>query len=682
VTVVLVPSYPLGFLDGLPADHIGDFLAAILLAAFILPRDYSRPSVGQLLGLIALVLVSAGLRWASCWAEGPEGLTARYESEWPPGRLELERSTSWSLPQASRIDRCLDFQGIGTGFGRHPLWTDFLNTLRPLTARIEDRLNRRLNVVWSGYVQPDRDCTLSVAASCPCDLQVGATGMLHAGNVYPIRLEARFPNVRHPWLQLRTADDAQVVPARWLFPAEPGRRFPWLAISLVIAAWLVVAAILGLIGRVQLFRLAVWEVGGRCLLVFAALGTGAVLWEISLARDLAFALLPPDDGLHYADEARTLFFNGLLTDDGVAFHRSPFMRYYLLVGHALFGESTYGVILFQQVLRGVTALLTLHLTQILTRQRGAGWLAAIITLCLPNPITLSLYYWPETLGTVLFLVVCIGLVGWVQRPSVRRGVGVGLTVGVLALVRTNSIGLIPPLFLGMLLRKRGRAGAAVFLVSAGAVLGLVPLRNYLVTHHGEPFATQGPVNLVLGNNIPRDTDITFALTGEPAHDRWLRRAMEHLYDFENNPAAVFDVFPPESNARMGPALTRVWLAYVVQHPGHYLGQVLGRAWSWFFSGWHIVTVLSLFAVAGIGCCARGEDCLAWWTLVGATVAQSLPFWLAYFEPRHRAVVLPELVVLAVLGGLTVWRWAGRCRQGGSLQIAALRIGGGTPGRRG
>jgi 4-amino-4-deoxy-L-arabinose transferase-like glycosyltransferase len=340
----------------------------------------------------------------------------------------------------------------------------------------------------------------------------------------------------------------------------------------------------------------------------------------------------------------------------VAFHRSPFMRYYLFAGHALFGESGYGVILFQQVLRGVTALLTLGLTRLLTRHSGPGWLPAVITLCLPNPIGLSLYYWPETLGTVLFLVVCIGLVSWVRRPSIRGGIGTGLAVGVLCLVRTNTIGLIPPFFLGMLFRKRGRSGAGAFLLAAGAVLGLVPLRNYLVTHHWEPVATQGPVNLVLGNNIPRATDITFALTGEATHDRRLRAAMEHLYEFQTNPAAAFDVFPPESNAHMGPALTRVWLAYVAQHPGHYLGQVLCRAWSWFFPGWHVVSLLSLFAVGAFVFSGRGEDGLGWWILVGATAAQSLPFWLAYFEPRHRAVVLPEMVILSVLGGLAFRSW--------------------------
>ena len=52
------------------------------------------------------------------------------------------------------------------------------------------------------------------------------------------------------------------------------------------------------------------------------------------------------------------------------------MRYYLAAAHALFGESGYGVILFQQLLRGATGILVLRLMRRLAAPAWTGWAAA------------------------------------------------------------------------------------------------------------------------------------------------------------------------------------------------------------------------------------------------------------------------------------------------------------------
>jgi hypothetical protein len=228
----------------------------------------------------------------------------------------------------------------------------------------------------------------------------------------------------------------------------------------------------------------------------------------------------------------------------------------------------------------------------------------------------------------------------------RHAVFTGFLTGILALIRTNAITLLPAISIWMLFRKRGWRQAAAFLVPAVALLSLVPIRNYLVTSQWILTPTEGPVTLVLGNNMPRDTDIASALTGVAARDQLFRQGLDRLLEFDHNPSATYDPFAPGDNARMSGPLLRVWIAYVMQHPTHYLHQAAARTWSWFFSGWHIVSLLSAFALVGVAILVRDGRNPACWSLYLNVAAYSLPFWIAYFEPRHRAVILPELTVLA------------------------------------
>jgi 4-amino-4-deoxy-L-arabinose transferase-like glycosyltransferase len=660
-TALFVPAYPLGFLDGIPADSLMDFVAAIGLAAWILPRDFARLSARRGLLLFGLVAVCAGLRVLSARAYGTHGLPARYESELRPGQFELERSTSCHVPGATRVDGVIDFEGVGVGIGRKPLWADFLNTVRPAST-VADRLAGRLYVCWSGSVRPDRDCRLAVEATCPCTLAVGRGNLLRAGGNYPIRLEARFPNLHSPHLRLVTADNGRTVPGRWLSPNPRGSSRPTVAAGLAVLSWGTLLATLWLLARTV--DLAAWplpiEVWGKCVLVLAALASGAWAWERHLARDPTFSINPPDDYLLYENEARTLAFQGFRRDDGMAFHRSPAMRYYLVAAHAVFGESGYGVILLQQVLRGGVAVLVLVLVRLMTDRSGLAWVASVVVLVLPSPLDLSLHYWPEAVGAFVFALVCLRLVrGQCRASSVWRDAVTGLAVGLLALVRTNAVSLVPGVALWLLLRKC-RLGAAAFFLSAASVLAFVPIRNYLVTRQWVLTPTEGAITMVLGNNIPRGTDISSAYTGVPADDALLRRGMEHLWEFDNNPAASYDVFDPPDNARMHHALVRVWLAYVARHPGHYARQVLARAWFWFFPNWNVASLLSACAFLGVGLRAQRRDA-AWWALVFAFAVYSLPFLIAYFEPRHRAVVLPELCVLALVGLADLLRYLRRER---------------------
>ena len=126
--ILFVPSYPAGFLDGIPADHLLDFLAAIAAAMIMVPRHFGRTSRQQRALLLTLLIVchppnfeQIGVRRA--WSSG----AVRDRNQ--PGAFQLQRSTFCDLAETSRLDSCVEFDGIRIGVGRHPLWTDFLNSL-------------------------------------------------------------------------------------------------------------------------------------------------------------------------------------------------------------------------------------------------------------------------------------------------------------------------------------------------------------------------------------------------------------------------------------------------------------------------------------------------------------------------------------------------------------------------
>jgi hypothetical protein len=648
-TVLFVPAYTVGFLDGVPANHPLDFLFAILVAGFVWPRDFAARGWRRYLRIVLLISICAGLRWASSRTCGTHGLRADYLSEVRPGQFVRQWSTAGHPVNSSRLDARLDFDGVAIGPGRRPLWTDFLNTVSEGDPQVAARLGRGLTVTWNGYITPERDCTLAVEASCPCELKAGQEGAVRAEVCTPLVLAARFSDLHAPRLRLLIREDGRTVPEHWLTPNPARGGSAQRALYLLLLSWTALGLALLLIIRSPVSAVACSPWPAVCLLLGALL-SGEVLWEYNQAKNPTLHIMPPDDYLIYESEARTLALNGISHDDGLAFHRSAGMRYYLAAAHWLFGEAGYGVILFQQVLRGGTALLMFLLARRLAAPHWLGWSAAGIVLLLPNLARFSLWFWPETPGTFLFALACslaVRTEGERGRRLLAWAAGTGLGVGLLALIRTNAVSLVPALGGWMLLRTRSVRPAVVLFLVALCLVSLVALRNLVVTGQAVLWPTEGPVTAVLGNEIPRGTDITWALTGEPVNDAALTRAMEHLWDFKSNPAAAYDVCPPQDQVWMSRALTRVFLVYVWRHPGRYAGQVLARAREWFFPDRNIILVYSLLALLALGSLFRNAS--SWSTVFFLVACYSGPFLLVYFEGRHRVVILPELILLAVAG---------------------------------
>jgi hypothetical protein len=642
--VVALPAYPLGVLDGLPADSPIDLVAIVLLTGLVWSRDLTAIAGRRGLMLGALLLIAAGLRLASQLAYGPHGLAATYECSSTDGRQLRSQGSHW--------DPSLDFDGLAVGLGRRPLPTAFLNDVTQPIA-IADRLAGRLHISWTGCLTPARDVRLVVETGAAVTVRQPKTLQLLAGQSYPLDIEAEFADLHQPQLRLLTADDGRPVPAGWFGPA--GRSLSWLAACLAGVSWTVLLVMLGMMWRLPATQTS--RLTYRCCgLVLLTLALGVAEWEFSLQRQPARHVLPADDYLLYESEARHLVRVGWKVDDGVAFHRCGGMRYYLAGAHLLLGESTYGVVMFQQALRGVAGLLGLALLLQLGASAKVGWITALGLVLHPALSKRSFLFWPDTLGTVLFLGLCV-VAALGETRNRRWGLAGGLLAGLLGLFRANAISLVPAGALWLWWR-RGWRGAVTFTVSAGLILALVPLRNRVVTGAWVPLPTEGAITAVLGSNIPRGVGLRAALTGDRRLDRVLRRGLRRLWEFESNPRNCFDPFDAADNVHVTASLRRIWLTYVWRYPVTYLGQVTERAHRWFFPEWdQSVFPCALGAVAAIAIMIRRGGSRATWLVVFWIAAYSAPFLLIYFEPRHRMVIVPELVVLTAWTAARCWnKW--------------------------
>ena len=244
--------------------------------------------------LLTLLILCAALRISSKSVYGEHGLRARYETETQPGTFQLQRSTFCDLAQTSRLDSCIDFDGIRIGAGRNPLWTDFLNSLSSRTDKVRDPLALPLKGQWVGYVRPSRDCTLALESNCAAEILSGQ-GLLRAGRLYPLTMAASLPNLVQPLVRLVTQHDRRSVPSDWLLPEAKSSGSRPIAVALSVASWLVAALFVYFFFRFSTPICPIirsLEVRGECVVLLIALVSGALFWDstVPAIRRLAFYL--------------------------------------------------------------------------------------------------------------------------------------------------------------------------------------------------------------------------------------------------------------------------------------------------------------------------------------------------------------------------------------------------------
>ncbi|HEV7786632.1 MAG TPA: tetratricopeptide repeat protein [Thermoanaerobaculia bacterium] len=375
------------------------------------------------------------------------------------------------------------------------------------------------------------------------------------------------------------------------------------------------------------------------------------------------------------------------------FFQAPLYPYFLAILYAVFGHSLDAVYLFQIALAvaGCWALYRAGREMAGETTGEEVGLGAALLAALYGPF---LFYDAQLLKESPAVAVTSFLL-WAlaaarARQGLRRWLGAGALLGILALLRENAL-LLVPFLLPLAWSREGKGPAFVRrggALVAGLVLVLLPIavRNGLVGGSFLPTTSQGGVNFYIGNNPQADGTYQPIVPGKqvPALER-------------REPARL-------AEQAMGRRLSagevsRYWLDrsfdWIRREPGAFVRlqvRKLGMFWSWYewpdaVDYYHVKTLSPvlrlpllefggavLLALAGLALARRRLGPFA--PVLLFTLGWMLTTVVFFLFSRYR---LPAVPALLVLGGVTIsgaaeaWRDGNRRRTYGLAAIAVTAL---------
>lgn len=607
------------------------------------------------------------------WMALPSGLPGWYFDN-SRFQGDYERSTDYLGEPWTRREREVFFGG-----DEFPAY--FLNDVQRFNfygPEAERRKNLPFSVRWEGslYVPQDGSYQFWLTASGPGALRldgrqvasvdsdgretVSTTLNLTQGS-HPIRVQyarraARSPDLKVEWtVQGRRAPLAvpyvfpdEVSPASWerdrtLLAASRGLDGLFLALA---GAGLAILAV-GAAARARKDSAASWPLAERVVLgaVVAAIFLSASVPRLDRVDKLEL-LGGGQDWLTHESFARDILVGGPLMTlgkplgEGRTFYAQPFYPYALAAMHALTGEDQFGVLALQLFGSGVAGVLLYYLAR-----RLFGMAAAWATFGLFLPIWSWHLEWvayrliSEAVYFVILPALLLVLVRCLDDRRPADFVLAGLLLGLAIVTRGPTLLYVP--FVGAILwgglRRAGLSRgavvrlAAVLLVAAGLVVGLVPLRNAIVAGEPAVLASSGGVNL---QKLHRPTNgVRLSL----AQDRWFA---DYIQD----------------------APTRETVEFVLQDPGGYVyaclllaAYTLGYGAAVEESGvtvWPELVALNLLYLGAIVFLAGARSLRA--SLLHAFVAVHFATMVVFVPYDYdNRLVLPMYLPIVVFGGYAV-----------------------------
>jgi hypothetical protein len=567
-------------LRGFPLDPIVASIALPL--AFLLWASWgvqTRRWQGRLvivLAAIALVKVLLALE-----APVPGALASYF------GRARLtdppERSLDFRhLQGATRIDRVLDFDQytLPVGFFND---NDRFNYYEPDQP---DRQRLALAAVWTGWltVPETRQYRLWISAIGDASLLVdsapvlkvdgGRSGLLQidarpmelAEGPHEIRLEyqRRQGSPAQISLEWDVHGDREPVGPPYLYTTPvPVSEMVFdiargtLAWGLDILAWFLVAAvILGWLLECGGFRRFGFQqsdtadgfqpdgkaarttaLQNMVLGVWAALIT---IYGVVTSADLigwSGILEGGQDWLTYEYYARDIWLNGPLMTlgkalgQGRAFVFQPLYPYYLALLHGLFGEGMFGPQVAHFAGFGIAGIVVFFLARALFGNLS-GWLALLLmtVLIFSQLDVVARRLLSENLYFFVLPAAILALL-WAGRSGGGRwAIGAGALMGIACLTRAPTLIIVPVAVVVLLLLRRPK-GAVIFAVVTCLVVGLAPLRNYIVSGQPKLVATNAGATLLLAHPLTENVRLR-GLDQHPLYNRLgLDRPTREILEF-------------------------------------------------------------------------------------------------------------------------------------------------------
>jgi 4-amino-4-deoxy-L-arabinose transferase-like glycosyltransferase len=296
-----------------------------------------------------------------------------------------------------------------------------------------------------------------------------------------------------------------------------------------------------------------------------------------------------------------------------------------------------------------------------------GIVAAVLAALYPGFWLLEGNILSEPLGLFVVGILILAIAGLRERPTVRRSLIVGALCGLVALVRSEQLFLLPIVVAPLLISARTLSWSkrAAFLAAAVFACGVVlaPWTIYNATRFKDPvlLSTQDGSLLLIGNCPPSTYtgarlgyfDGTCNLRVSFIHHGLDRSQLDPisrrtaLHNIKHNLGKMPFVVP----ARFGRLLAVYRPSQTVGFVAAWMTTSRRLIWAWVASYWLLLPVAALGAVVA----RRSRVYIL--PLVGPLIIMVVSVAISYGEPRYHTPSDLSAVVLAAVGidRLATWR---------------------------
>lgn len=188
-----------------------------------------------------------------------------------------------------------------------------------------------------------------------------------------------------------------------------------------------------------------------------------------------------------------------------AFFVEPGYAYIVAFFYKLFGVQSLPIILSQILLGGLSAVCLFWATLKLTGSRLAGYVAGFGMAFFSVSVFYDILLLKTSVEFFLLSLVIAYLAHSKEEWTMRRALGLGILLGVTALIKANILYVVPFLLLLFIARSRPYFAreklfvAGVFVAGFLVVIAPVTIRNFMVSHAFVPINSSGGANLYIGN---------------------------------------------------------------------------------------------------------------------------------------------------------------------------------------
>ncbi|NOY87948.1 MAG: hypothetical protein GXO93_00980, partial [FCB group bacterium] len=217
------------------------------------------------------------------------------------------------------------------------------------------------------------------------------------------------------------------------------------------------------------------------------------------------------------------------------YFRAPFYIYCLAIGYKIFGISLWT----GRILGLMVGLLSILFTYKIGKKvfySKVGLIAALIQSFYPICIYFESELLLDPLFTLLLQVSVYYFLKWWDDRTFENIFLCGIFLGVASITRPTALIIIPVIivFIFLLLKAFQRTYKHSLILLLGTFLIILPifLRNIIVAHDPVLIASQGGINLYIGNNEAADG--VSAILPEPLGFNWRIQQITHIAEVEEH----------------------------------------------------------------------------------------------------------------------------------------------------